>query len=204
MDFKKDMEAIWKGLAWAVIEEINRMIARWLVLMAIKGVSNLFTGFMTSAANNALGIALDVSGNAEGGYISGPGGPKDDSIPAWLSNGEFVVTAEKTAIFRPLLEYLNYTPLSSISTSFKSIPSVNMPAIPKVAYSSGGLANHPGFDLSRIEQKLDKLDKLEKVINELQELKKKDYTVQVSTKFRGVEFAKEVNKAQTQYQRIMR
>ncbi len=194
MDFKKDMEAIWKGLAYAVIEEINRMIARWLVLMAIKGIGKLF------GLDSVFGIAVN---KAEGGYISGPGGPKDDVIPAWLSNGEFVINAEKTAIFRPLLEYLNYTPMASLKTSL-SLPKVNMPAIPKVAYSSGGYANHPGFDLSRIEEKLDKLDKLEKVINELQELKKKDYTVQVSTKFRGVEFAKEVNKAQSQYQRIMR
>jgi hypothetical protein len=34
-----------------------------------------------------------VAGNAEGGYITGPGGPTSDSIPAWLSNGEYVVRA---------------------------------------------------------------------------------------------------------------
>ena len=28
------------------------------------------------------------------GMISGPGGPKDDKIPAMLSNGEFVFTAK--------------------------------------------------------------------------------------------------------------
>lgn len=30
---------------------------------------------------------------AYGGYISGPGGPRDDLIPAWLSNGEYVIQA---------------------------------------------------------------------------------------------------------------
>ena len=30
---------------------------------------------------------------ASGGYISGPGGPTDDAIPAWLSNGEYVIRA---------------------------------------------------------------------------------------------------------------
>jgi hypothetical protein len=30
---------------------------------------------------------------ATGGYISGPGGPTDDKIPAWLSNGEYVIRA---------------------------------------------------------------------------------------------------------------
>lgn len=31
---------------------------------------------------------------ADGGYISGPGGPRDDLIPALLSNGEFVMPAD--------------------------------------------------------------------------------------------------------------
>lgn len=30
---------------------------------------------------------------AEGGYITGPGGPTSDSIPAWLSTGEYVIRA---------------------------------------------------------------------------------------------------------------
>jgi hypothetical protein len=34
-----------------------------------------------------------ASGHAEGGYISGPGTPTSDSIPAWLSNGEYVLKA---------------------------------------------------------------------------------------------------------------
>jgi hypothetical protein len=44
---------------------------------------------------------------ADGGYISGPGGPRDDQIPAWLSNGEFVVNAAATAANRGLLERIN-------------------------------------------------------------------------------------------------
>lgn len=31
---------------------------------------------------------------ADGGYISGPGGPRDDAIAAYLSNGEYVIQAE--------------------------------------------------------------------------------------------------------------
>jgi hypothetical protein len=33
------------------------------------------------------------SGYATGGFVSGPGSATSDSIPAWLSNGEFVVRA---------------------------------------------------------------------------------------------------------------
>lgn len=44
---------------------------------------------------------------AFGGFVSGPGGPRDDAVPAMLSDGEFVVNAAATARNRPLLEHLN-------------------------------------------------------------------------------------------------
>lgn len=44
---------------------------------------------------------------ATGGYISGPGGPRDDRIAAWLSNGEYVVNADATAQHRALLDSIN-------------------------------------------------------------------------------------------------
>src|SRR5207248_6434100 len=46
-------------------------------------------------------------GHAEGGYISGPGGPTSDVIPALLSNGEYVVRASAVAQHRPVLEAIN-------------------------------------------------------------------------------------------------
>ncbi|MBF6296289.1 hypothetical protein IU459_01875 [Nocardia amamiensis] len=44
---------------------------------------------------------------AAGGYISGPGGSTDDLIPAWLSNGEYVVNASATADNLPILQAIN-------------------------------------------------------------------------------------------------
>ncbi|QIS16576.1 hypothetical protein [Nocardia arthritidis] len=44
---------------------------------------------------------------ASGGMVSGPGGARDDSIVARLSNGEYVVNAAATANSLPLLEALN-------------------------------------------------------------------------------------------------
>jgi hypothetical protein len=46
-------------------------------------------------------------GYANGGPIVGPGGPRDDVIPIWASNGEFVVNAAATARHLPLLEAIN-------------------------------------------------------------------------------------------------
>lgn len=44
---------------------------------------------------------------AGGGYVQGPGTSTSDSIVARLSNKEFVVNADATAKFRPLLEQIN-------------------------------------------------------------------------------------------------
>jgi TP901 family phage tail tape measure protein len=44
---------------------------------------------------------------ADGGYISGPGTARSDSISAALSTGEFVVKAAATARNRPVLEAMN-------------------------------------------------------------------------------------------------
>lgn len=44
---------------------------------------------------------------ASGGSVKGPGGPVEDKIPAFLSNGEFVVNAASTKKHRALLERIN-------------------------------------------------------------------------------------------------
>ncbi|GAB1477770.1 hypothetical protein MASR2M74_03120 [Paracoccaceae bacterium] len=44
---------------------------------------------------------------ADGGKVTGPGGPRDDNLLHWLSNGEFVVNAAATRNAQPLLEAIN-------------------------------------------------------------------------------------------------
>ena len=44
---------------------------------------------------------------AAGGIVRGPGGETSDSIPAYLSDGEFVVNARSTRMFQPLLQAIN-------------------------------------------------------------------------------------------------
>lgn len=47
---------------------------------------------------------------ANGGPIKGPGTSKSDSIPAFLSNGEYVVNARSASRFRPMLDAINNAP----------------------------------------------------------------------------------------------
>lgn len=64
-------------------------------------------------ANLGRGVNVPINAGvfglnkADGGYITGPGGPRDDLIPARLSNGEFVINAAATARHRSLLEAIN-------------------------------------------------------------------------------------------------
>ena len=69
---------------------------------------------------------------SEGGYISGAGGPTSDSIPAMLSNGEYVINSASTRKFLPLLEKIN-------SGDFKGFATGGGPGFtsPTPTYSTG-------------------------------------------------------------------
>lgn len=60
----------------------------------------------------------------DGGPVEGPGGPRDDQIPAWLSNGEFVMRADAVNRYGKHMMHM--------------INDMKMPGIPHMA--SGGLA----------------------------------------------------------------
>jgi len=61
------------------------------------GAAAKLAGSIGSALSSASSASADTAsgpgGMAEGGYIRGPGSGTSDSIPAWLSDGEFVHSA---------------------------------------------------------------------------------------------------------------
>mgnify|MGYP001062993351 FL=1 len=66
------------------------------------------TTVATIIANVTTAISTVKSAKfAEGGKVTGPGTGKSDSVPAMLSNGEFVMTAAATRIYEPLLMAMN-------------------------------------------------------------------------------------------------
>lgn len=66
------------------------------------------TTVATVLANIATAVSTVKSANfAVGGKVTGPGTGTSDSIPANLSNGEFVMTAKATKLFEPLLVAMN-------------------------------------------------------------------------------------------------
>ncbi len=62
----------------------------------------------TILANIATAISTVKSAKfATGGKVTGAGTGTSDSIPAWLSNGEFVINAKATSMNEPLLRAIN-------------------------------------------------------------------------------------------------
>ncbi|MDO3431194.1 phage tail length tape measure family protein [Rhizobium sp. CBN3] len=59
------------------------------------------------SSGGAASSAFNTRTYADGGHVSGPGGPTSDSIPAMLSNGEFVVNAASARRHRRLLDAIN-------------------------------------------------------------------------------------------------
>lgn len=74
-----------KNLALTVVNAMAQIAAQQLAMQAVSSMSSWW-----GAAGSAVGGAVMA---ASGGYIRGPGTSTSDSIPAKLSDGEFVVNA---------------------------------------------------------------------------------------------------------------
>ena len=71
-------------------------------------IGNVVQQLLGSLGKSGGGGGLfSLLGFADGGHVSGAGTSTSDSIPAMLSNGEFVVNAKATAANRPVLEAIN-------------------------------------------------------------------------------------------------
>lgn len=87
---------------------ISAGVARAAELKFPASVAAIATMVATVITNMATAISTVKSANfAEGGKVNGPGSGTSDSIPANLSNGEFVMTARATKLFEPLLMAMN-------------------------------------------------------------------------------------------------
>lgn len=95
-----------KGIVEAVGVAFERMgNGIRLALQGVAGIIREFANAIEAVGATAVGIIAVVNGRnveygpgfaytwAEGGIVTGPGTATSDSIPAWLSNGEYVIKA---------------------------------------------------------------------------------------------------------------
>ncbi len=103
-----------------ILSSIAKIAAQQLASKWISGIlGGIFGGGIGGGVNAGFGEATFgfMGANAEGGYIEGPGTDTSDSIPSWLSNGEFVVNARATRRYRGLLEKINSFATGGIVTA---------------------------------------------------------------------------------------
>jgi TP901 family phage tail tape measure protein len=93
----------------AAIEDLPA--AKQIRVVVYDAQGNAITTAYNRNADGTVTPRIDAPGKstkrAAGGYIAGPGTGTSDSIPARLSNGEFVIRASETAKHRDLLERIN-------------------------------------------------------------------------------------------------
>ncbi|MCP2209459.1 hypothetical protein [Bradyrhizobium diazoefficiens] len=103
LDGTKSVSAGFAEMSKAVVRALEEAMIKMLIVQPImRSLSGTF-GF---SDGGLVGGTAPVA-KADGGYIAGPGTGTSDSIPARLSNGEFVVRASAVAKHRPVLEAIN-------------------------------------------------------------------------------------------------
>ena len=105
-----------KDVANAVIASVRKAVQGYLaksIASAFASVpfpANLIAGPAAAATLNMLFNKLLgglIPGYAQGGMISGPGGPREDKVVARLSDGEYVVNARSTAVAPSVINRIN-------------------------------------------------------------------------------------------------
>lgn len=111
----RDLGDVFGSVAKQILADLLQISLRQSIVEPLAGM--LFGGAaVDKSAGKAVAQASSGSwwsklvgflGFADGGRVSGPGTDRSDDIFARLSNGEFVVNAESTRRFLPLLEAIN-------------------------------------------------------------------------------------------------
>ncbi len=119
--------------AEALANALDKVLSKLLDMAFDDIFTSLFKGGGGGGFLSFLGIGKKDGGvvkAATGGLIRGPGGPRTDSIPARLSDGEFVVNAKATKRNRAILEAINRgRELSLASGGMASLKAPSMPIL---------------------------------------------------------------------------
>jgi len=89
-DFFTSGKLEFDGFVNAIIDGLKKIAAEAIVSVGLNFVKNLVPGLATGG---------QVEGFAVGGRVTGPGGPREDRVPAMLSPGEYVIQASSVSKF---------------------------------------------------------------------------------------------------------
>lgn len=96
---------IFGGLAGWFSDNVIQPIKR--AFNSITDIGSSITGLHVSASGDGDANGGPIDAFAGGGRVRGSGGGKSDFIPAMLSNGEYVMTADARKRYEPILKAMN-------------------------------------------------------------------------------------------------
>ena len=147
--FKSGMMGAISG-ATSLTDALKNLLSKLSELLLNSAFDALFKPTSGGVGGGSFGGVFDWIGGllrkdggpvhaATGGLIRGPGGPRTDSIPAMLSDGEYVINAKATKQNRALLERINKgQSLALAGGGFASLKAPTMPNLRGASYTSSG------------------------------------------------------------------
>ncbi len=133
VDGTKSAKEAFEDFARTFLRDIAKMILQQIALNAVRSA---FGGFSGGGAVGAAGGGY--IGAAEGGYITGKGTSTSDSIPARLSNGEYVVQAKAVQGYG--LNFMEAINRMKLPTQ-KGLPKFAISRPRRMKFAEGGVVN---------------------------------------------------------------
>lgn len=125
-------------------------------------IAAIATTVATVLANIATAISTVKSAKfATGGKVTGPGTGTSDSIPAMLSNGEFVMTAAATKMFEPLLMTMNNIGRGVPMQVLNSSQNINQAEMLTDSFESAAREIKPVVSVVEITEAQDRVEMIE-------------------------------------------
>ncbi len=100
-----DLEGAFRSLGMTILQELQKIVSSRIAAEFASMIGGLFEGPSGGGGGSSgggwLSAAASFAGSffADGGRVRGPGTTTSDSIPAMLSNHEFVLPARSTALY---------------------------------------------------------------------------------------------------------
>ncbi len=125
-------------------------------------IAAIATTVATVLANVATAISTVKSAKfATGGKVNGPGTGTSDSIPAMLSNGEYVMTAAATRMFEPLLATMNNIGRGVPMQVINSSQAINNAELLTDSFESAAREIKPVVSVVEISEAQDRVEMIE-------------------------------------------
>ncbi len=130
------------AMANTFIAQVQRMIAQWLAFQAVKKLGATL-GFNILGSVLGFGNGGQVPIMADGGLLYGAS-HSEGGIPLVAEGGEYIINTSSTAMFKPLLDLINFAPKVAMDM-FKGLSGFRIPTASSYNLAYSG-ANGAGME----------------------------------------------------------